>query len=1052
MNTNRNAGRPCKGEPARRSDMDTGNIVPRGDVGKFQQYLASIKPTAQPVLAQTASRQDVTPSPFDALADAMLAGGYMPFLRPCLPPGVMFTTWDRAAKRVIEKTSDGKVPGEFSEGRWKAMADWPNRTPTAADVAAWRAWPDAGMCLATGTAAALDIDVKIDEAAAGPEADRGRALVAAIKELAADALDLATDRLPLRWRDGSTSCMVLVRLSEPLGKRRLQLADIATERKYAVEFLAKGQQIVIAGMHASGARVQSSLPSTPLDALPVLTGARLDALIPAIAEAAKQLGFSLVSSKVSTGCEQTPPYSPGVAVLRAVMARRAEWVPSVVPCTPSDDREWRITSADLERDLEEDLTIFSDGIHDFGSERTHPPTSFICEFGSIDDAGGISFDGAPVYGTGEGQSYAVVGEPATVVRRPDEAQALTWLCRTLAGSQFPAFAAGATWSSSSLPAIARAVGLSWHTLEATRFFEFAAGEEPATWQADKLSEKADTLAALQAVDPNAFALLEFANEMKSAPTDLQKIVDERRAAVAASLPDLGAPAADHAEEAEPADIFAQDDPAELSVLPPDCLPPVLHRWVRSEARRKGAPESFAALASVAVASTAVGASLRIQPKALDTDFVQPAALWAAIVAEPGRGKSPVISAAEKPLRELDAEWYPAGKGRHDRWSAASQAHKKRPKENPDPGPEPAIRRIVVDDITLEQQVRLHAQNPRGLMRSPDELLGFFGSLGQYKKGAEGDRSQALRLFEGRPIAVDRVGSGSVRADQALMGVIAGTQPQKLAEIARNLGADGMLQRFLFVVDDGAERQAVDEEPDAEAVASYRRAIRRLAGTESPQSAPLKMAPDAQQVFRQALAAISRLRSVPGSSVAWRGHLDKWGLFLPRIVLTFHALEYGFALEDTDFCSRVGAPTVRRAVNFARFLLRHALRLYQTFFAPDPAATEARAVAGYLLTRPDLEFVTPRTISNARKDLRSDRRKLLAAMAELEEAGWCVVDERSGEGPARWRVNPKVHVRFQAQAARETQERSRKRQAIAEAGEARKWVSSDNLSEGGDGEG
>ncbi|WP_188394025.1 DUF3987 domain-containing protein [Mesorhizobium sp. SARCC-RB16n] len=972
-------------------------------------------------------------------------------LRPAAPPGVTCSLWDRSKGALVDRVSDGKVPSKLKSGQWVGFKGWRKAEVTPADINEWSRWPaPVNWCVVTGVVAALDVDIKIGVSETSPEADRGRALVDAVKALAAEALDLPVGRLPLRWRDNSTSCMIMLKLSAPLGKRRLHLVDDVTGREHAVEFLAQGQQIVVAGTHASGARVQSSLSNIALEALPVLESAKLDALIPAIVETAKSLGFHLASSKTSGGKDTKPPYSPAAAVLRAVMARRAEWVPSVVPCTPTNDREWRITSADLDRDLDEDLAIFPDGIHDYGAERTHTPTSFICEFGSIDDASEISFGRAPVYGPGEGQSYAVVGEPDSSVRRPTEAQALTWLCRTLAGPQFPAFAAGATWSSS-LPEIARAVGLSWPALEATRFFEFAVGDEPATWQADKLAEKADTLAALQAIDPNAFDRLEFANEMQSAPVDLQKIVDERRAAVAASLPDPAA-AADHADEAEPVDIFAQDDPAELSTLPSDCLPPMLHRWVRSEARRKGAPESFAALAAVAVASTAVGASLRIQPKALDTDFVQPAALWAAIVAEPGRGKSPVISAAEKPLRDLDAEWYAAGKGRHDRWSAASQAHKKRPKENPDPGPEPIIRRIVVDDITLEQQVRLHAQNPRGLMRSPDELLGFFGSLGQYKKGAEGDRSQALRLFEGRPIAVDRVGSGSVRADQALMGVIAGTQPQKLAEIARNLGADGMLQRFLFVVDDGAERQAVDEEPDAKAVASYRRAIRRLAGAQFLQTAPVKMVPDAQIEFRDALAAISRLRSIPGGSVAWRGHLDKWGLFLPRIVLTFHALEYGFALEDTDFWPSIGVATVRRAVNFARFLLRHALRLYQTFFAPDPAATEARAVAGYLLTRPDLEFVTPRTISDARKDLRTDRRKLLAAMAELEEAGWCRVDERSGEGPVRWHVNPKVHIRFQTQAARETQERSRKRQAIAEAGEARKWVNSDKLSEGGDGEG
>ncbi|MBZ9742364.1 DUF3987 domain-containing protein [Mesorhizobium sp. CO1-1-4] len=931
------------------------------------------------------------------------------------------------------------------------MKGWPTFVPSPDDVEQWRRWPNPNWCLVSGEIGVFDLDIKIAPSETGPAAERARRLVDATKAAIGQIVGLPPAELPLRWRANSTSCAVIFRLAQPCGKRVLRFVG-PEGGDHAVEFLGRGQQVVIAGRHASGAEVHSSLLGTAFGDLPVITPDALNEIVGAISAAALRIGYNPKSSPARSVRENEPPYSPYLAVLKAVMLRRAEWVPDVIPVVPGNHAEWRVSSVELDRDLEEDLSVYPDGIYDHGTRRDHTPPSLIAEFAAIDAAGQITFAGAPIYEPEGAEQFAVVGEIDPSVRRPTEAQALAWLCRRLAGDHVPAFPEGATWSSS-LPAVARAVGLSWRALEATRFFEFAAGDEPATWQADKLAEKADTLAALQAIDPKAFDRLEFANEMKAEPADLRKIVDERRAVVAASSPEPGAPVVtDRTDEAEPVDIFAQDDPAEISTLPSDCLPPMLHRWVRSEARRKGAPESFAALAAVAVASTAVGASLRIQPKARDTDFVQPAALWAAIVAEPGRGKSPVISAAEKPLRELDAEWYAAGKDRHDRWLAASQAHKKRPRENPDPGPEPAIRRIVVDDITLEQQVRLHAQNPRGLMRSPDELLGFFGSLGQYKKGAEGDRSQALRLFEGRPIAVDRVGSGSVRADQALMGVIAGTQPQKLAEIARNLGADGMLQRFLFVVDDGAERLAVDEEPDAEAVGSYRRAIRRLASAELSHSAALKMVPDAQIEFRDALAAISRLRSIPGGSVAWRGHLDKWGLFLPRIVLTFHALDYAFGLEDAEFGSVISAATVRRAVNFARFLLRHALRLYQTFFAPDAAATEARAVAGYLLTRPDHEFVTPRTISDARKDLRSDRRKLLAAMAELEEAGWCRVDERSGEGPVRWHVNPKVHVRFQAQAARETLERSRKRRAITEAGEARKWVNSDKLSKGGEGEG
>lgn len=1006
------------------------------------------KPTWDEVRERASSRQpvaDISPaaaphSKPQSTLDALVAGGYLPMLRPCAPPGVPRTFRNRATGALVEKVSDGKVPSSFRAGKWAGMKGWIDLAPSQEHVEEWRQWPNPNWCLVTGKIGVFDIDIKITPVEQGPAADRARRFIAEIKTAIARAVGVAVERLPIRWRDNSTSCAVFVRLTKPVDKDNRPFVN-PEGSKHVVEFLAAGQQVVVAGTHTSGANLNCTLLDTPFSALPFLKPEDLDRAFDEISAAAARLGYAIPASKQKVAGDTGAPYSPGDAVLRAVMVRRSEWLPSIVPIVPGDHQEWRVSSAALDRDLEEDLSIYPDGIFDHGTERKHSPTSLICEFGKIDEDGHIEFGGSPIYGPDGVETFAVIAEPDPEVRRPIEREALTWLCRELAGTQFPAFDEGATWKSA-LSTVARAVGLRWTALVAARWFEYGGGDGPAAWGLEKLVEQADTLSAMEAINPAAFAQLDFWHEV-----DLRQIVDDRRAAVAAEVPGPETPEPADDDLREPLDIFAQEDPADLSTLPPDCLPPMLRRWVTSEARRKGAPESFAALAAVTVASVAVGSSLRIQPRARDTDFTQPASLWSVIVAEPGRGKSPAISAAEKPLRELDSEWFAAGKDEHARWAAAAQAHRKKPKENPDPGPEPVIPRIRIDDTTLEQQIRVHAQNPRGLLRSPDELMGLFGSLGQYKKGAEADRSQALGMFDGRPMSVDRVGSGSIRAECALMGVLAGTQPQKLAEIARNLGADGMLQRFLAVVDDGKEREAIDEEPDREASALYRHAIRRLATTQFSFPIPLKMSPAGQTAFRSASASIALLRNVSGSTVAWGSHLDKWRMFLPRIVLTFHALEYAFDVEDAEFRTDIGADTVSRAVNFARFLLRHSLRMYQTFFAPDPVATEARAIAGYLLTKPDTETVSPRTISDVRKDLRSDRRKLLAAMAELEGAAWCAVIERGAEGPTRWRVNPKIHVRFEAQAAREKQERVRKRQAIAAAGEARKWINSDKMSEG-----
>ncbi|MDB5535021.1 MAG: hypothetical protein JWO28_3336 [Hyphomicrobiales bacterium] len=507
-----------------------------------------------------------------------------------------------------------------------------------------------------------------------------------------------------------------------------------------------------------------------------------------------------------------------------------------------------------------------------------------------------------------------------------------------------------------------------------------------------------------------------------------------------------APAA--VEFSEPLDIFGDADPAELSDPQAGSLPPLIERWARSEARRKGVPYIFAAAAAIGVASSAVGSSLRISPRVHDDGWLEPAALWLALVADPGSAKSPIISAAVEPLRRLDSERGKADQAKHDAWAAAS---KKKGKDHPDPGREPIVRRSVVDDVTMERQVRIHADNPRGLLRAPDELFGLFGSLGAYKKGADGDRSQVLRLFEGKEVIVDRVGAGSIRADKALMGIIAGTQPEKLKTLVRDLSNDGMLQRFIFILHDGKERQGIDEAPDRDALASYARAIKGLASAEYAYCPPIKLSADGYAALAEMTRQTASLKSIPATAAAWRGHVEKWGKFLPRLILTFHALEEFSDLGAVDPEKEVSLATVRRAISFARFLLiRHGLRFYETYFGASEAANEAREIAGFVLSKgASLAELTRKTVYDARKDLRGPRNLpiLLAAMAELENADWCSVTARQADGPTRWRVNPMVHDRFDERAARERTNRAERQRRIVEAGKQRQeWSRMDSETE------
>ncbi|KQP82959.1 hypothetical protein ASF57_12630 [Methylobacterium sp. Leaf117] len=527
--------------------------------------------------------------------------------------------------------------------------------------------------------------------------------------------------------------------------------------------------------------------------------------------------------------------------------------------------------------------------------------------------------------------------------------------------------------------------------------------------------------------------------------------DEVAAAAAAAAADearASAPAGEASpstfDDIEPIDIFGDADPSELDTPPDGAIPPIIGPWARDEARRKGVPLSLPVMAALSVIGAAIGCSLKIRSR-LHDKREEPASLWVIIVADPGSVKSPVISAALDPLRKMDRGHYQHDKPLHDAWAA-----KKRPRGVAATEPEPKIRRCVVDDATIEQQIRIHADNPRGLMRAPDEFAGLLGSLGAYKKGAQVDRSMVLRMFDGESITVDRVSGGNRHATSGLMGVLAGTQPDVLRELTRDLGTDGLLQRAIFILYDGRRRPELDAPPDHAAAGAYARAVRTL-GVMKAGSGVVELSPEAYAVLTRAEGDFRALSDLPGVSKAWQGHIAKWGKLLFRLTLICHALRH---VDDFDGLLpgvKVDKETAEQAVLLGRFVLRHSLRFYEDYFDTRAETSEARKIAGYILTKPGKSRLSHRDLYEARKELRgADRAKIrlrVEIMGELERAGWCAVAERGPDGPVSWLINPKVRIRFEDRAAREVQDRNSARQKIIEASKARKRMNTDTLSDG-----
>ena len=489
----------------------------------------------------------------------------------------------------------------------------------------------------------------------------------------------------------------------------------------------------------------------------------------------------------------------------------------------------------------------------------------------------------------------------------------------------------------------------------------------------------------------------------------------------------------------PLDLFVAGKTTSRLELPKGCLPSVIDAWVDDVSERMGAPPAFAAAAAVAVVSAAIGSRLTIQPKQFDTSWTTPAFLWVALVEDPGGKKSPIIGAALKPLMRLNAEHSAIDQAALRIWQKRSRSRKG---DAPDPGPEPRVRRYVIDVFTMEVLRKILGDNPGGAIISTDELTQLFGAMDAYKSNKGADRPLLLRLFDGGGVSVDRVSSGYAHVSSFGAGVIGGIQPRVMSKLAKELDADGLLQRFVVVNGDGVRREPADRVPNWSALNAYEALVAGIISAEFRFPDPIKLSPEARVAWNAACARIEALFDLQQISDAWKGHLGKWQTILARLFLTFHVCdgwhEHGLNISEVP----LDGDTAKKAVRMADFLLSQSAQFYEQYIGMGDSADDALWFATYLLTHPQITTLSERDIYQTRHDLRGAEKRAsrLEIMRHLELAGWCEPLEVSTKGSGhKWEVNPCIHDRFAEEASRRSAELTDKRARMQEAFNVRRGL-------------
>ncbi len=454
------------------------------------------------------------------------------------------------------------------------------------------------------------------------------------------------------------------------------------------------------------------------------------------------------------------------------------------------------------------------------------------------------------------------------------------------------------------------------------------------------------------------------------------------------------------------------------------------QWVDAAAEAKGAPPDYVAAALVAVAGSLIGNARWSMPW---EGWEEPPILWGMLIGPPSAGKSPALDAVIDPLRALQRRLGAEAEAAHAAWgerdeaaalaaSAWKEAYKaaikagKEPPEKPtvaDPGPEPHIPRLIVDDVTIERLADLIAKQPRGTLAMRDELAGWLGNMTRYANGGS-DQPTWLQVYGGRSYVAERM-SRSACVDRFTVGVLGGIQPDKLSSLLLRAEDDGMLARLLPIWPDLAPIKRPEGAPD---VKFAERAFERLYGLDMPRD-------DAGELRPCFIPFAEQARSLMVDFMRWAreeedreagllvSFIGKFRGFVARLALILAHLDWAASDAPTP-PTEITAAHFGRARHFvAEYLLPMARRAYAEAATP-PEEGAARALAR-LIHQKRLEAFTVRDIiRRGRQGLRRNA-DVEPALNVLTQGGWIAADRQgSGSKGGRprivYRANPRVWER------------------------------------------
>jgi predicted XRE-type DNA-binding protein len=195
---------------------------------------------------------------------------------------------------------------------------------------------------------------------------------------------------------------------------------------------------------------------------------------------------------------------------------------------------------------------------------------------------------------------------------------------------------------------------------------------------------------------------------------------------------------------------------------------------------------YMALAMICIIGSVVGNKYKLRVK---HGYNAPLIFWGCLVGSPGANKSHPLNGLLMPVKHLDGISRKQYQSLLAEWEALDEKEQKK-------NPKPTLKRIRVNDTTIEALIDIHQINQRGILHHKDELLAFFNDMTRYKASSS-DRQFWLSSMNNDEWSVDRVSTGHKHVDNININIIGTIQHDPLYRVVLQSDDDGLIQRFLF---------------------------------------------------------------------------------------------------------------------------------------------------------------------------------------------------------------------------------------------------------------